>query len=159
MKKSILIIIIFLLSFIISIQIVNDLKTKPYIEFDWMKEDIYTIIITFGSSDISNYKCGLYNETRFCVAKECKNENKELKCSFEGKNCLADSNNKGYKFYYDVICGEGLPNKSGIIGKDVKLNTDFTTIISYNKVSVTVSINSTNFLKYPIIFLFSLFLF
>ena len=55
MKKSILIIIIVLISFIISIQIVNDLKTKPYIEFDWMKEDIYTIIITFGSSDISKW--------------------------------------------------------------------------------------------------------
>ena len=77
MKKLILVIIISLITFILSIQIVNDLKTKPYIEFDWIKNNIYTIIITFGSSDISNYKCGLYNETRFCVAKECNAKNND----------------------------------------------------------------------------------
>ena len=160
MKKSILVIIISLIRFTLSIQVVNDLKTKPYIEFDWIKNNIYTIIITFGSSDISNYKCGLYNETRFCVAKECNAKNNELTCSFDGKNCNADSNNKGYKFYYDVICGEGLPNKSGVIGKDVSLNKDFTTISSYNKVFVTVSINSGNCVKYSIIFfLFCLIIF
>ena len=48
MKKSILVIIISLIAFTLSIQIVNDLKTKPYIEFDWIKNKIYAITITFG---------------------------------------------------------------------------------------------------------------
>ena len=85
---------------------------------------------------------GLYNETRFCVAKECNAKNNELTCSFEGKNCNTDSNNKGYKFYYEVICVEGLLNKSGVFGKDVSFVTDFTTISLYHKVSVNFSINS-----------------
>ena len=62
MKK---LIFFFLISYIIT-QTINDLKTKPYYDFDWTDEDKYDFELTFTQNVSNTLKVVLANGTKKC---------------------------------------------------------------------------------------------
>ena len=152
---------IFFFSFILSInsiEIVDEYNTLPYYEFNWLKNKEEILKIKFATTNTEKYTCGLYNESRFCVAKQCSGQGTdEIECSFEGNNCLAESKNPHFQFYYDVICGIGLPNESGNVGSNnINIISNFSNT-TYNKVYVSVAINYGNFIKCSVILTYIIF--
>ncbi len=97
MKK---LIFFFLISYIIT-QTINDLKTKPYYDFDWIDEDSYDFELTFNQSVPNTVKVALVNGTDICNA-TCTSSDKKVSCTLKSTECPAEKDNPGYKFYYAV---------------------------------------------------------
>ena len=148
---------ILILIFIVTIKsqatpTLNDLldrkNTIPYHEFNWIKEDNYSIDVAFSSTPPAQ-KCCLYNGTNYCLgACTLDSGTNIISCRFVGGNCEADADNPATKFYYGVYCSD----------------TEFCTGGTFTNAEfaeVTVSVKSHMFLKVhlSLIIFFAFFLF
>ena len=131
---------------------VDELKTEPYVEFDWLDEDKKSLSVTFDSTSPAG-TCCLYNGTKLCVSSStCTKSNNDLTltCEFEGDKCKADGDNPAVKYYYSLYCEDTLDKCS-----DAKANT----LGNSEDVKVTVAVLNSGFIKVWLTFIFSLFVF
>ena len=134
---------ILILIFIVTIKsqatsTLNDLldrkNTIPYHEFNWIKEDNYSIDVAFSSTPPAQ-KCCLYNGTNYCLgACTLDSGTNIISCRFVGGNCEADADNPATKFYYGVYCSDTECGTGGTL-----TNAEFA--------EVTVAVKSHMFLK------------
>ena len=129
---------------------VDELKTEPYVEFDWLDEDKKSLSVTFDSTSHAG-TCCLYNGTKLCVSSStCTNSNNDLTltCEFEGDKCKADGDNPGVKYYYSLYCDDTNCEKKV---------SDFDS--SIGNVEVTVAVLNSGFIKVWLTFIFCLLVF
>ena len=140
MNKLLLITFCITLSFIKTADVINWIKTEPYVTFDWLDDDKQSLTIVNG--DTIYKSCALTNGTKTCYG-SCTGTS-TVKCEFEGKNCRADSDNPAFKYYYTTYCHTS----------DIKAAGG--SVSSYTDVGVTVAISNSNFIKYSMVLLLSL---
>ena len=134
----------------LSIQLdVNELKTEPYVEFDWLDEDKKSLSVEFYSPP-SVGTCCLYNGTQLCVAASCNPATNTLTCEFEGDKCKADGDNPGVKYYYRLFCDD----TNCATGKESNLKEE-----GNEDVYVTVAVLNSGFIKVWFTFIFCLLVF
>ena len=141
MNKLLLITLCITLSFIKTADVINWIKTEPYVTFDWLDNDKQSLTIVNG--DTIYKSCALTNGTKTCYG-SCTGTS-TVKCEFEGKNCRADSDNPTFKYYYTTYCdtSDDIKAKGGSVS-------------DYTDVGVTVAISNSNFIKYSMVLLLSL---
>ena len=123
-------------------------NTIPYHEFNWIKEDNYSIDVAFTNTP-SAQRCCLYNGTNYCLgACTLDSGTNIISCRFYGGNCEADADNPATKFYYGVYCS------------DIECGTGGT-LTDNEFAEVTVAVKSHMFLKVhlSLIIFFAFFLF
>ena len=131
MKK---LIFFFLISYIIT-QTINEFKTKPYYDFDWIDEDSYNFELTFTQS-ISDVTVALVNGSKKCDP-SCTPSGTTVSCSLQGNSCQAEKDNPGYKFYYAVYYNFNKSNINETGGNGISAG-------------VTISVCSGYYIKYSL---------
>ena len=145
MLKLHLILSLTLITLSISALDVNDLKTEPYVEFDWLDEDKKSLTVEFNTAPVSTITCCLYNGTKLCTP-TCNLATKTLTCEFEGDKCKADGDNPAVKYYYRLYCD------------DTKCSAP-STLTSAEDAEVTVAVLNSGFIKVWLTFIFCLLVF
>ena len=149
MLKLHLILSLTLITLSISALDVNDLKTEPYVEFDWLDEDKKSLTVEFNTAPNADITCCLYNGTKLCPS-TCSLATKTLTCEIEGDKCKADGDNPAVKYYYSLYCEDTLDKCS-----DAKANT----LGNSEDVKVTVAVLNSGFIKVWLTFIFCLLVF
>ena len=129
---------------------VDELKTEPYVEFDWLDEDKKSLTVTFDSTSHAG-TCCLYNGTKLCVSSStCTNSNNDLTltCEFEGDKCKADGDNPAVKYYYRLYCDN-----------DKCSDSKASTLTTAEDAEVTVAVLNSGFIKVWLTFIFCLLVF